>query len=251
MSNIQKTLDLLQPYVIGIRYVEGTPVIDAVFKDGWTIPEDQKIKKLKGNDEVNYYMIYSEADGVGLDELLGFINTIIKLNIEREKKHELLKVKVSELKDVFRKNSLSKLQTLKFTLGEEDLITKLTDIDLDETDNLPSNITTPQTDVIMDESEKEKLKEVIAPKNTPLLDADKKPIPLTEEDIEAAEEEARAEAFLKLQRAKKINGEVKKVNVELPPKKLVQPIVNRESVTSNCNCGPNEACSKCIENKDL
>ena len=48
MSNIQKTLDLLQPYVIGIRYVEGTPVIDAVFKDGWTIPEDQKIKKLKG-----------------------------------------------------------------------------------------------------------------------------------------------------------------------------------------------------------
>jgi len=28
MSNIQKTLDSLQPYVIGIRYLEGTVLVD-------------------------------------------------------------------------------------------------------------------------------------------------------------------------------------------------------------------------------
>ena len=33
MSNIQKTLDSLQPYVIGIRYLEGTALVDVVFKD--------------------------------------------------------------------------------------------------------------------------------------------------------------------------------------------------------------------------
>jgi hypothetical protein len=33
MSNIQKTLDSLQPYVIGIRYLEGTPLVDVVFKE--------------------------------------------------------------------------------------------------------------------------------------------------------------------------------------------------------------------------
>ena len=62
MSKIQQTLDSLQPYVIGIRYLEGTPIVDAVFKDGWTVPEDTKIKKVKGNDELNYYMLLSEVE---------------------------------------------------------------------------------------------------------------------------------------------------------------------------------------------
>ena len=88
MSNIQKTLDSLQPYVIGIRYLEGTPLVDAVFKEGWTVPEDPSVKKIKGNDELNYYMIFSETQGIGLDELLEYVAKTIKLNEEREKKHK-------------------------------------------------------------------------------------------------------------------------------------------------------------------
>jgi len=65
--NIQKTLDSLQPYVIGIRYLEGTPLVDAVFKEGWNVPDDPKIKKIKGNDDMNYFMLLSEIPGVGLD----------------------------------------------------------------------------------------------------------------------------------------------------------------------------------------
>jgi hypothetical protein len=63
--NIQDTLDKLQPYVIGIRYLDGTPLVDAVFKEGWTVIEDANIKKVKGDDGLNYYMIFSEIKGIG------------------------------------------------------------------------------------------------------------------------------------------------------------------------------------------
>ena len=130
--NIQKTLDSLQPYVIGIRYLEGTPLVDVVFKEGWNVPEDAKIKKIKGNDDMNYFMLLSEIPGVGLDELLAFVDKTIKLNIEREKKHDLLKVKFNELKEVFKKTSLDKLKNLKFTFTEEDLVPTLTEFDMDD-----------------------------------------------------------------------------------------------------------------------
>ena len=109
MANIQKTLDSLQPYVIGIRYVEGTPLVDAVFKEGWTIPEDNNIKRIKGNEEMNYVMIFSEVKGVGLDDLLGYVEKTIKLNQEREKKHELLRSKVNELKEMFKKYNIPQI----------------------------------------------------------------------------------------------------------------------------------------------
>ena len=126
MSNIQKTLDSLQPYVIGIRYLEGTPLVDAVFKEGWTVPEDPTIKKLKGNDELNYFMIFSETVGIGLDELLDYVAKTIKINEEREKKHELLKVKVNELKEIFKRTPLNKLTNLKFLLQvSEQIFVKL------------------------------------------------------------------------------------------------------------------------------
>jgi hypothetical protein len=71
MSKIQKTLDSLQPYVIGIRYMEGTPLVDVVFKEGWSVPDEPNIKRIKGDESMNYHMILSDAKGAGLDELLG------------------------------------------------------------------------------------------------------------------------------------------------------------------------------------
>ena len=117
MSNtIQKTLDSLQPYVIGIRYLEGTVLVDAVFKEGWTVPEEPKIKTVKGDDCMIYYMLFSEVKGIGLDELLAYVSKVIKINLEREKKHELLRAKVNELKELFKRYSLEKLIGLKFRI---------------------------------------------------------------------------------------------------------------------------------------
>jgi hypothetical protein len=144
MSNIQKTLDALQPYVVGIRYVEGVPVIDAVFKEGWNVPQDQLIKTLKGDESLNYFMIYSDSQNIGVDELLGFVGKTIKINQEREKKHELLKMKVEELKTIFKQSSLEKLTRLKFSFADEELVPKLNEFDLNIDDEIVEETIIPE-----------------------------------------------------------------------------------------------------------
>ena len=234
MAKLQETLDALQPYVIGIRYLDGSPVVDAVFKEGWTAPESEIIKKVKGNEELNYYMIFSEKDGIGLDELLDYVDTTIKSNIEREKKHELLKEKVNELKEIFKKTSLVKLRNLKFTFNDEELVPDLNDfileepVKIEEKINEPISIDNPlETQTYSEEVEGEEEKEIL-------------------------EEEARAENFRKVQEHKRLNGQMQKIShkVELPPKKHFQES-EVDVLEPNCECGPDEACGKCIANKDL
>lgn len=247
MANIQKTLDSLQPYVIGIRYLEGTPLVDAVFKEGWTVPEEPNIKRIKGNEEMNYFMIFSETNGIGLDELLGYVERTIKLNQEREKKHELLKAKVNELKEIFKKNSLGKLTRLKFSFAEEELVPNLNDFDVD--DLIPEYDNEPVEETI--EEINEQITEA-QPTNLPYLDADGNPIELTEEEREMLEEEARAERNRQLM-SKKKNNPISNAarNVELPPKKKMEMALTEINYETDCDCGPGEACGKCIDKKDL
>jgi len=225
MSSIQKTLDSLQPYVIGIRYLEGTPLVDTVFKEGWTVPEDPKINRVKGDEGMNYYMIYSENKNVGIDDLLAFVDKTIKLNLEREKKHELLRVKVDELKRIFKENSLAKLSRLKFTFTEEDMVPSLTDFNLD-IDDEPMQSETPKetiqsieqepviytADMIDAMGEEENS---VLPSVPQYVDEHGNPIEYTEEELEMIEEEARAERNRKLFKNKR-NGMANKV--ELPPR---------------------------------
>ena len=139
MSKIQSKLDSLQPYIVGIRYVQGMQVVDAVFKAGWTVPESDLIRKELVEEENNYYMFYTDKEGITFDDLLEYVEGIITINIEREKKHELLKSKVKELQEIFKKNALSKLETLKFKFNEPELVPSLGDMDID----LEEDVTLP------------------------------------------------------------------------------------------------------------
>jgi hypothetical protein len=200
-------------------------LVDAVFKEGWTVPEDPKVKKVKGNDEMNYFMLFSEVDGIGLDELLAYVKKTIDINVEREKKHDLLREKVNELKEVFKKNSLEKLKRLKFTFNEEDLVPKLNDFDVDID--------------IDDTYEEEEVTETVAPNLYPenveeyeisgeeidnqqhtYLDENGNPIELSEEELEIIEEEERARKNIEYLKSKKQTEKVKNVSnkVELPPR---------------------------------
>lgn len=221
MSSIQKTLDSLQPYVIGIRYLEGLPLIDTVFKEGWTVPDDPKITKVKGDEGMNYYMIYSENKKVGIDELLAFVDKTIKLNLEREKKHDLLRVKVEELKKLFRETPLAKLSRLKFTFTEEDMVPSLNEFNLDIDDEPTQSETEPEiqqepvvyTAEMIDAMGEEE--NSVLPTVPQYVDEHGNPIEYTEEELEMIEEEARAERNRKLFKNKK-NGMASKI--ELPPR---------------------------------
>lgn len=241
MSQLQKTLDSLQPYVIGIRYVEGTPVVDVVFKEGWTVPEDSLVKKAKGDESMNYYMLFSDSPKIGLDELLTYVDKTIKLNQEREKKHELLRAKVNELKELFKNNSLQKLTRLKFTFTEEDLLPSLNDFDLDD-----ETIEDYEEEMVTEEAPKQ----IMTEQPVAYLDEDGNPIEMSEEEKELLEEERRAEQNLKILNSKKKEGSKVKFSnkVELPPKKQLA-VASEDYSNYDCDCGPDEACEKCIDSK--
>lgn len=246
MANLQKTLDALQPYVIGIRYLEGYPVVDVIFKDGWTLPESDAIKRVKGDEGLNYYMLFSEKEGVGLDELLEFVQLVISINVEREKKHELLKEKVNELKELFKKTPLTKLKRLRFTFNDEDLVPELQDFDLTDEVETPKqefkspSVTGPEYVPFDNTEQVEEAHELLAANHSEYDD----------EEAELIEEERRAENYRKYKEAMNKNSQVKKIsqNIELPPKKTIQNTIDD---TPDCDCSPDEACPKCIEHKDL
>lgn len=129
--SIQEKLDSLQPHVVGIRYVQSMQIVDAVFKEGWSVPNSDVIKKELVDEGQNYYMFYTEKEGITIDDLLDYVEGIIDINIEREKKHTLLKAKVKELQKIFKDNPLTKLERLKFSFGEPDIVPSLMDMDVD------------------------------------------------------------------------------------------------------------------------
>ena len=130
MSKITERLDSLKPHIIGIRYVEGFGVVDAVFKKGWHVLKSDTISFTQGKEKAGYYMFYTENEDVGFDEILDHVEKIIKYNIDREVKHQLLKDKVEDLKVLFKNHTLEELLNLKFVLGEQPLVSDELEDDL-------------------------------------------------------------------------------------------------------------------------
>ena len=118
MGNIQERLNKLKPYVKGIRFVNATSVVDVQLKENWTLTENSNILVKKGKSEENYYIFYSEDTTITFDDILDFVEETINLNVENEKKLELIKVKIQELKAHFETKPLSVLRTLKFEFDE-------------------------------------------------------------------------------------------------------------------------------------
>jgi hypothetical protein len=221
MSKIQERLNSLRPYVIGIRYLQGIQLVDAVLKEGWTVPQSQLIQKERVDGEENYYMFYSDSGDIDIDDLLDYVQEIINLNIEREKKYELLKEKVAELQKIFKDCSLNKLQRLKFTFSEPDIVPALIDME-----NIGDESATDLIEKTAKEEKKAEVKkvEIETPKSEPT----------------------------KSQK----NGATKKTqnhnDIELPPKG--QKIELEEFIEPTnivCKCGPEEICPICEEEKDL
>jgi len=219
--------------------MEGLQLVDANFKEGWVFPESKLIRREKIND--NYYMFFSEDKTVTIDTLLDYIQTIITFNIEREVKYELLKVKVKELQELFKETPLSKLEYLRFTFDEltmdsNEFIPPLSEMDdinvLNETTTSEVNSFDTSDDFNEDEDEYER------------------------------EARLHEEAAFRAQQEKlttKLNGSKGKSktvnNIELPPKVNSIEVevyeLPEEMKEGECDCGPNEACPKCMDKKDL
>jgi hypothetical protein len=118
MSSIQKRLDELSPYVDAISYGK-TPLVQTVMPSKWVVYDNADIKAKaldKTTNGMSPYVFYSES--VSIDDILDYVEIIIRINKEQEEKMTLLKIKVEELKGIFTDRSLSELKTLRFVMEE-------------------------------------------------------------------------------------------------------------------------------------
>jgi len=223
MSNINKRLTELSPFVLSIRFTNGITVVDTSFKDGWTVPKIDKIGFETIPDNPNYYMLYPNDEETGIDEMLDYVSLIIKVNVERENKIKLLQLKINELKDIFTKNSLSKCESLIFQfknveIGSSNI--ELSDIPLSIKDVEPKQVDEPiiESNVVNEVKEPE-----------PALVAD---------DI------------IKNNKTVKATAKVKNEIFDLPPKKGEKIVVEDfDEPKIVCKCDPNDpnqVCPECI-----
>lgn len=215
MSKIQQRLDSLQPYINGIRYVQGMQIVDAMFKEGWTVPDSKIIRKELVDKSQNYYMFFSENEDITFDDLLDYIQNIIKINIERENKNILFKDKVKELQIIFKENNLNKLQKLEYVFSDE--LDKSSIMDVGINDNF-NNEFNSEID-IKPENEVKLSDNIVEEPKSKVLES----------------------------RTITANGQ----NIELPPKKVVLEdySIPDEQKIGDCSCGENEACNKCLDDK--
>jgi hypothetical protein len=116
MSKIQERLNELRPYVVGIRYLQGIQLVDAVLKEGWAVPESQVIQRERVDGDENYYMFFSENEDIDIDDLLDYVQEIINLNIEREKNMNYLNLKLLNCKRFLKITHLINYKSLNLLL---------------------------------------------------------------------------------------------------------------------------------------
>lgn len=145
--SIGERLKKLHPYVVGIRFTEGLPVIDCVFNEYWTVNGTNLIHFVQ-NGTADQHMCYSEAPSITIDSLLDYVEQVIKLNLDEEAKATLFRSKLNELKEFFENNSLDKVKKLQFVVGELQPAPQVSKFDLSKEDldiNLKSKENIGQT----------------------------------------------------------------------------------------------------------
>lgn len=147
---IQERINNLSPFVSGMSFVNGYVIVDTVFSEKWVVKDSDKIKC--ENTGQNKYRYFGTSEDVDVDDILDFVESIIKLNMEREEKMNLLRAKAEELKVLFAEKSLNQLKRLRFTIDEPDL---MDDLNLDGPE-MPTEVSQGvKTDNPPDESESE------------------------------------------------------------------------------------------------
>lgn len=123
LMNLQDIMVKLAEYSVGCRIMDGYFLINITYKDNWNVipPENDKIEFAQKNG-VSYYM--AMINEVSFDEVFNSIKETIDYNIDLQKKVNLFKDKVDELQEIFAKEDLETLRTIRFIYGIEKAKTK-------------------------------------------------------------------------------------------------------------------------------
>ena len=128
---IQKT----DRYLKSVRILKNYVSFDMTFPSSWVMlkksPENVEILQTEGKDGGLVTSFVCQNQKEFIDTLEKTLELVIKTNVEREEKEKLFKTKVKELQNIFEKEKLDNLKSLKFDIEEE--YTKLLDNERGET----------------------------------------------------------------------------------------------------------------------
>jgi ATP-dependent Lon protease len=109
-------------YLKSVRILKNYVSFDMAFPTSWvmlkTSPENIEILQNENNEGniVTSFVCQNNKDFI--NSLEKIIDNIIKTNFEREEKERLFKMKVKELQNIFEKEKLDSLKSLKFDIEE-------------------------------------------------------------------------------------------------------------------------------------
>ena len=117
----QDRIKKIEEYRPDISFKDGACVLKIRFKNGWRViePRDpETIAYAEDSSVAGMWWYVVKLDDV--DELFDLIDDTIEANMEMEKKRELYKEKVGELKELFLSDiTFDKLSTLQFTFPKQ------------------------------------------------------------------------------------------------------------------------------------
>lgn len=124
--SLYNEFNVLFPYLNSVRKLENYLSFDVEFPKKWKIPkkfvnEEQVVERTDPNTDVRTFSFVSQFIEDNVEDLLKNLKNIISYNKEIEEKEKLFNSKVQELKNIFEKQNLEKLHSLKFELINKDL----------------------------------------------------------------------------------------------------------------------------------
>ena len=120
---INEKITPLLPYLREIKFSDKHVLIGGAFYPKWIV-DDRKngvVKIVKsGEDESGkiIYHFYGLTSQIDVDGLLEHFTLIVNENLDRERKEDLFKKKVNELKTIFKGNTLTDLEKLSMDIKE-------------------------------------------------------------------------------------------------------------------------------------
>jgi hypothetical protein len=122
--SLQEVISLLFPYLSEMRKMKQYLSIDLIFPKTWEFPNEyiekaSVVQNDKYSGEGVFLSFVCEVEK-NMDRTIEVIFQIISYNLEREEKEKLLKIKLLELREVFKNGKLNDLQNLKIHLPEPD-----------------------------------------------------------------------------------------------------------------------------------
>ena len=109
-------------YLKSVRILKNYVSFDMIFPNSWImlkkVPENIEILQNENNEGIVVTSFVCKNTKEYIDILERILDNVIKTNIEKEEKERLFKSKVKELQNIFEKEKLDNLKSLKFDIEE-------------------------------------------------------------------------------------------------------------------------------------